>query len=109
MLHFPSNMRKQKPMRNRCFKKKNGSIFVNKSSFLCILFIYLFLAVLGFLCCTWTFSSCKEQGLLFIAADMKHKLQIPLASLIAQLVKNPPAMQETLVRFLGQEDPLEKG
>ena len=30
-------------------------------------------------------------------------------TLIAQLVKNPPAMQETLVRFLGQEDPLEKG
>ena len=30
-------------------------------------------------------------------------------SLRAQLVKNPPAMQETLVRFLGQEDPLEKG
>ena len=29
-------------------------------------------------------------------------------SLIAQLVKNPPAMQETLVQFLGQEDPLEK-
>ena len=31
------------------------------------------------------------------------------ASLVAQLVKNPPAMQETLVRFLGWEDPLEKG
>ena len=31
------------------------------------------------------------------------------ASLIAQLVNNPPAMQETLVQFLGQEDPLEKG
>ena len=31
------------------------------------------------------------------------------ASLIAQLVKNPPEMQETLARFLGQEDPLEKG
>ena len=30
-------------------------------------------------------------------------------SLIAQLVKNLLAMQETLVRFLGQEDPLEKG
>ena len=28
---------------------------------------------------------------------------------IAQLVKNPPTMQETPVRFLGQEDPLEKG
>ena len=25
------------------------------------------------------------------------------------VVKNPPAMQETLVGFLGQEDPLEKG
>ena len=32
-----------------------------------------------------------------------------MASLIAQLVKNLPAMQETLVGFLGQEDPLEKG
>ena len=31
------------------------------------------------------------------------------ASLIAQLVKNPPAMQETPVQFLGLEDPLEKG
>ena len=31
------------------------------------------------------------------------------ASLIAQLVKNLPAMQETLVQFQGQEDPLEKG
>ena len=31
------------------------------------------------------------------------------ASLIVQLVKNPPAMQETLVQFLGWEDPLEKG
>ena len=30
------------------------------------------------------------------------------ASLIAQLVKNLPAMQETRVRLLGQEDPLEK-
>ena len=31
------------------------------------------------------------------------------ASLISQLVKNLPAMQETLVQFLGLEDPLEKG
>ena len=31
------------------------------------------------------------------------------ASLIAQLVKNPPAMQETPVQFLGREDLLEKG
>ena len=31
-----------------------------------------------------------------------------LASLVAQMVKNVPAMQETRVRSLGQEDPLEK-
>ena len=32
-----------------------------------------------------------------------------LASLVAQLVKNLPAVQETPVRFLGQEDLLEEG
>ena len=31
------------------------------------------------------------------------------AFLMAQLVKNPPAMQETWIRSLGWEDPLEKG
>ena len=31
------------------------------------------------------------------------------ASLVAQMVKNLPAMQETCVRSLGREDPLEKG
>ena len=31
------------------------------------------------------------------------------ASLVAQMVKNPPAMRETWVRSLGLEDPLEKG
>ena len=31
------------------------------------------------------------------------------AALAAQKVKNPPAMQETWVWSLGQEDPLEKG
>ena len=30
------------------------------------------------------------------------------ASVMAQIVKNLPAMQETQVRFLAQEDPLEK-
>ena len=33
----------------------------------------------------------------------------PGTSLVAQLVKNPPAMRETPVPFLGQEDPLENG
>ena len=36
----------------------------------------------------------------------KKKVQ---TSLISQLVKNSPAMQETPVGFLGQEDLLEKG
>ena len=31
------------------------------------------------------------------------------ASLVTLLVKNPSAVQETPVRFLGQENPLEKG
>ena len=33
----------------------------------------------------------------------------PLVPLLSQLVKNPLAMQDTLVPFLGREVPLEKG
>ena len=42
-------------------------------------------------------------------SDLALNYTINGASLIAELVKNPPAMQETPVQFLGQEDPLEKG
>ena len=38
-----------------------------------------------------------------------YLLQSSWASLVTQLVKNPPAMWETWVLFLGWEDPLEKG
>ena len=38
-----------------------------------------------------------------------YPFQYSWASLVAQLVKNPPAMRETWVRSLGWEDPLEKG
>ena len=38
-----------------------------------------------------------------------YLLQYSWASLVAQLVKNPPAMQEIWVRSLGWEDPMEKG
>ena len=38
-----------------------------------------------------------------------HKFSMVKASLIVQLVKNPPARQEILVGFLGWEDPLDKG
>ena len=37
-----------------------------------------------------------------------YPLQYAWASLVAQLVKNPPAMWETWIRSLGWEDPLEK-
>ena len=32
-----------------------------------------------------------------------------MTSLVAQTVKNPPAMKEIWIQSLGQEDPLEKG
>ena len=38
-----------------------------------------------------------------------YPLQHSWASLVAQLVKNPPAMWETWVQSLGWEDPLETG
>ena len=38
-----------------------------------------------------------------------YPLQYSWASLVVQLVKNPPAMWETWVLSLGWEDPLEKG
>ena len=38
-----------------------------------------------------------------------YPLQYSWASLVAQLIKNLPAMQETWVQSLGWEDPLEKG
>ena len=49
-------------------------VFFNK-------FIYLFLAALGLCCCVQAFSSCNEQGLLFIAV---HGLLIAVASLVAE-------------------------
>ena len=38
-----------------------------------------------------------------------YPLQYSWVSLVAQLVKKPPAMQETWVRSLGWEDPLQEG
>ena len=38
-----------------------------------------------------------------------YPLQYSWVSLVAQLVKNLPAMWETRVQYLGREDPLEKG
>ena len=74
-------------------------------------------------CVTITLSQKKKKPLCFSCIHTVTTLTILLtpgmwlfppimqfsASLVAQLVKNPPAMQETLVQFLGWEDPLEKG
>ena len=54
-----------------------------------------------------------EEGLIlrlrkFPGDGIGYLLQYSQASLMAQTVKNLPAMQETWVRSLGREDPLEK-
>jgi len=46
---------------------------------------------------------------LYILKIMCIYIYMVRASLVAQLVKNPNARQETSVQFLGREDPLEMG
>ena len=55
---------------------------------------------------------CKYQTFLLSLLSGRRKKTTSvrfLVSLTAQLVKNPPAMQETPILFLYREDPLEKG
>ena len=56
----------------------------------------------------WTIQSMVSQRGHRVAQTRLSKFHFH-ASLIAQLGKNPPAMQETPVQFLGREDLLEKG
>ena len=68
-----------------------------------IVFVFLFLTY---------FTSNDNRTIISISTHVcckGHYFILFRASLIAQLVENPPVMQETPVRFLGQEDPLEKG
>ena len=52
----------------------------------------------------------KELGIISIAAAGSFLYSFKYVySLVAQMVKNLPAIQETWVQSLGQEDPLEKG
>ena len=46
-----------------------------------IYLINLFLAVLGLCCCAWAFSSCGEQGLLFVVV---RGLLVAVASLVVE-------------------------
>ena len=59
-------------------------------------------------CSAWDPSSIPGSGRL-AGEEIGHPLQHSWASLVAQLVKNPPAMWETWVWSLGWEDTLEKG
>ena len=52
--------------------------------------------------------SYMESKRLAIEFKLRYKRHA-WASLVAQLIQNPPAMQETPVQFLGREDLLEKG
>ena len=64
---------------------------------------------LGFPCGSAGKESAFNVGDLSSIPGLGYPLQYSWASLVAQLVKNPPAMRETWVRSLGWEDPLEKG
>ena len=46
---------------------------------------------------------------LYFQICLEHPLEKLETSLVAQMLKNPPAMQESMVRSLGWEEPLEKG
>ena len=60
-------------------------------------FIYLFLAVLGLRCCTRAFSSCGEQGLLFVVV---HGLLTAVASLCCRARALGPRASVVVARGL---------
>ena len=51
----------------------------------------------------------QVQTMLVVSFSDYRRVLVIGATLVVQLVKNLPARQETLVQFLSQEDPLEKG
>ena len=56
-----------------------------------------------------TQSQCQQQRSKVVAFLSSQTFDIFTLTMVGQLLKNPPAMQETPVQFLGSEDPLEKG
>ena len=57
----------------------------------------------------FTIWTTREAPKLHVHRQKYFSPPLPWASLVAQLVKNSPAMRETWVRSLSWEDPLEKG
>ena len=101
---------------------KNFSVICKEPSFsrsMYLIISYIFTAEISPIYCNSTpelVSLGKTEGIAnntimsyFLVFSYIHVVDCTWASLIAQLVKNPPAMQETPVQFPGQEDPLEKG
>ena len=66
----------------------------------------LILPIFGFFLTYSLAQNMHNQGSLNLIKFLFHGIW---ASLVAQLVKNPPAVLETWVQSLGWEDPLEKG
>ena len=60
------------------FTEPSGRVLLIRVFFVCL---FVFLAALGLPCCARAFSSCGEQGLLFVAV---HGLLIAVASLAAE-------------------------
>ena len=60
---------------------RSGNFFNTFIYLFVCLFIYLFLAALGLRCCTPSFSSCGEQGLLFVVV---HWPLAVVASLVVE-------------------------
>ena len=54
-------------LRQKPHDTEDCSVFTSLPQFFCLFVsLFCFLAVLGFRCCTWAFSSCGERGLLFV-------------------------------------------
>ena len=52
---------------------------------------------------------CKQNKIAYPQIFIVCLMHVEFSSLVAQTVKNLPAMQETMVQSLGGEDPMEKG
>ena len=95
------------------FRKQSGHIYYN---FRCI-FSDLIFPLLGHFpkvikLCIRTHVRKMPITVFFMVAKKSRNFSRPTAewlrTLVAQMVKNPPAMQETWVQSLGWEDPLKK-
>ena len=69
---------------------------------------FLFFLLLAFCYAFWEILS-TQLTIVFLFFQKDIPLQYSWASLVAQLIKNLPAMWETWVGSLGWEDPLEEG